>query len=63
MTRAVYPGTFDPIHNSHIDVATRAAALFDELVFVIYDPSTNALTFNSSQRVALVLYRSRIFLT
>ena len=30
---AIYPGTFDPIHNGHIDIATRAAKLFDELEF------------------------------
>ena len=27
----IYPGTFDPIHNGHIDIASRAAELFDEL--------------------------------
>lgn len=53
MTRAVYPGTFDPIHNGHVDVATRAAALFDELVLAVYDGSPKALTFDTAQRVAL----------
>lgn len=37
MTRAVHPETFDPIHNGHIDVAMRAAAWFDEVIFAVYD--------------------------
>jgi len=36
MTRALYPGTFDPIHNGHIDIATRASQLFDEVSFAVY---------------------------
>ena len=31
MRKIIYPGTFDPIHNGHIDIATRAANLFDDL--------------------------------
>ncbi len=37
MVRAVFPGTFDPIHNGHIDIALRARALFSELVVAVYD--------------------------
>jgi len=51
--RALYPGTFDPIHNGHIDIATRAASLFDELVIGIYDSPPKTLTFETSQRIAL----------
>ena len=32
MSRIIYPGTFDPIHNGHIDIAARASKLFDELI-------------------------------
>ncbi len=35
--RAVYPGTFDPAHYGHIDIATRAARAFDEVIVAVYD--------------------------
>ncbi|HEX3723010.1 MAG TPA: adenylyltransferase/cytidyltransferase family protein, partial [Nitrolancea sp.] len=35
-TIAVYPGSFDPITNGHIDLAHRAARIFDELIVAIY---------------------------
>jgi pantetheine-phosphate adenylyltransferase len=54
MILALYPGTFDPIHNGHVDIATRAAGLFDELVIGVYDSPPKSLTFDTAQRVALV---------
>lgn len=53
MIRALYPGTFDPIHNGHVDIAARAAGLFDELVIGVYDSPPKTLTFDTAQRVAL----------
>jgi pantetheine-phosphate adenylyltransferase len=53
MIRALYPGTFDPIHNGHVDIASRAAKLFDELVIGVYDSPPKTLLFETSQRVAL----------
>ncbi len=53
MTRAMYPGTFDPIHNGHIDIATRASHLFDELVIAIYDAPPKKLLFNTDERLEL----------
>ncbi|MCB0063308.1 MAG: pantetheine-phosphate adenylyltransferase [Caldilineaceae bacterium] len=54
MTRALYPGSFDPIHNGHIDIATRASAIFDELVLAIYDaPPKKKLLFTTEERLAL----------
>ena len=35
MRKILYPGTFDPIHNGHIDIAIRTADLFDQLEFVV----------------------------
>ena len=54
MTRvALYPGTFDPIHLGHIDIATRAAQIFDELVVAVYDRPAKSLLFTVDQRVGL----------
>jgi len=53
MIRALYPGTFDPIHNGHIDIATRAAALFDELIIGVYDTPPKTLLLDTSQRTLL----------
>lgn len=53
MIKALYPGTFDPIHNGHVDIAERAARLFDELVIGIYDSPPKSLLFDTAQRLAL----------
>jgi len=51
--RAIYPGTFDPITNGHLDIVTRAAAMFDTVVLAIAaSPSKNTL-FTLDERVAL----------
>ena len=51
---AVYPGTFDPFHNGHLDIALRAARLFDEVVVAVYDRPAKKLLFTAEERVALV---------
>ncbi len=54
MTRiAIYPGTFDPIHLGHVDIATRAANIFDELVVAVYDRPAKSLLFTVEERVEL----------
>lgn len=54
MTRvALYPGTFDPIHFGHIDIAIRAARIFDELLVAVYDQPAKNLLFTVDQRVEL----------
>jgi len=54
MTTAVYPGSFDPVHNGHVDVATRASAVFDRLVIAVYESPPKDILFSSAERVALV---------
>jgi pantetheine-phosphate adenylyltransferase len=53
MVRALFPGTFDPIHFGHIDIATRASRLFDELVVAVYDRPLKSLLFQPEQRISL----------
>ena len=53
MIRAVFPGTFDPIHFGHIDIACRAARLFDEIVIAVYDKPLKSLLFPPETRIAL----------
>ncbi len=50
---AVYPGTFDPIHLGHVDIAARAASIFDSLVVAVYDRPAKNLLFTVEERVAL----------
>lgn len=54
MIRAVFPGTFDPIHHGHIDIANRANRLFDELVVAVYDRPLKDLLFSPQERLSLV---------
>jgi pantetheine-phosphate adenylyltransferase len=50
---AVYPGSFDPVHRGHIDIANRAARLCDELVVAVYATPSKNLLFSLEERVAL----------
>lgn len=54
MVRAVFPGTFDPIHYGHVDIAKRAARLFDEVVVAVYSRPMKTLLFSPQERLALV---------
>ena len=54
MLRALYPGSFDPVTNGHLDVLVRAARLFDEVVVAVaYNPAKQGL-FTPPERVRLL---------
>jgi pantetheine-phosphate adenylyltransferase len=53
MTRALYPGSFDPVHNGHVDIVERASKLFDELIVGVYDTPPKNLMFTTEERVEL----------
>ncbi len=52
--RAIYPGSFDPITLGHVDVARRAARLFDEVVLAVYEGSEKSgALFTPDERISL----------
>ena len=54
MRRAVCPGSFDPVTNGHVDVITRAAALYDELVVAVLVNPGKAGLFDVDERMELL---------
>ena len=55
MTIALYPGSFDPLTYGHLDIAQRAAALFDEVVIAVYaTPDKKRVLFTTEERMGLV---------
>ena len=54
MKKVVFPGSFDPIHYGHIDIARRATKLFDLVVIAVYDRPNKNLLFDPKTRMELV---------
>jgi pantetheine-phosphate adenylyltransferase len=54
MIKAVYPATFDPIHNGHIDIAMRAARIFEEVIACAYARPSKNLLFSIDERLELL---------
>ncbi len=59
MVTGVYPGSFDPVTVGHIDVATRASALFDKVIVAVYGAPAKDLLFDADERVALLTKATR----
>jgi pantetheine-phosphate adenylyltransferase len=53
MITALYPGSFDPVTLGHVDVATRAAALFEKVIIAVYATPSKNLLFSTDERVDL----------
>ena len=52
--RAVFPGSFDPITNGHMDVIQRSVKIFDELIVAVGDSPSKEALFSGEHRVAMI---------
>jgi pantetheine-phosphate adenylyltransferase len=52
--RAIYPGSFDPVTNGHLDLITRALGLFDEVIVGVADNEAKSPLFTTAERVDLL---------
>jgi pantetheine-phosphate adenylyltransferase len=53
LTIAIYPGSFDPITNGHLDIVKRASSIFEKLILSVYDIPQKSLLFSAAERVDL----------
>ena len=54
LKKAIYPGSFDPFTNGHLDIVKKAAAIFDEVYIVIGINSSKKRTFDSDRMIAAI---------
>lgn len=54
MRIAIYPGTFDPVTNGHLDILQRAAKLFDEIVIAVAEKTSKNTLFTWQERIELI---------
>ena len=55
MRTAVYPGSFDPVTNGHLDIIERASRLYDRLVIGVLDNSSKKPVFSANERAEMIL--------
>ena len=55
MRIVIYPGTFDPIHSGHIDIAERASSLFDKLIFAVAVNNDKKPLFSAEERIDMIM--------
>ena len=53
--KAIYPGSFDPVNNGHLDLIIRASDLFEHLTVAVYDEPNKNVLFSPSERVNLIV--------
>lgn len=53
MVKAIYPGTFDPVTNGHVDMVERAAKMFDEVIVAVVQLTSKRLMFSAAERVEM----------
>jgi len=51
--RAIYPGTFDPITNGHVDIIQRASEMFDEIIVAVAENKAKKPMFSVEERVSM----------
>ena len=54
MTRAVYPGRFDPVNLGHLDIMHRAAGLFDSVVVAVFERPDREPLFSAGERLSMI---------
>ena len=54
MKQAVYPGSFDPITNGHVDIIQRAISVFDHIKIVVLTNVDKAYQFNKAERIKMI---------
>lgn len=55
MIKAIYPGSFDPITNGHLDIIYRASKIFDKIIVVIAENSKKKSLFSTDEKMDMIL--------
>ena len=54
MKKAIYPGSFDPITNGHLDILIRASQVFDEIIVLVANNPNKKFNFSPKERVEMI---------